>query len=212
MKKYHDIRREYGNETLDESNVQANPLEQFKKWFEQVLAIESDDPTAMVLATVDEYNVPDTRVVLLKELAEDGFVFYTNYLSDKGKQIEHNPHAAINFYWAKCVRQVTIRGEIVKLSRDHAEAYFASRPIGSQVSAHASIQSAVIIERHVLEEKMAKLTKQFEGQQVPCPDYWGGYKLIPTEIEFFQGRDSRLHDRLRYRLVEGNWIIERLSP
>lgn len=212
MKKYHDIRREYGSEVLDESHIQQDPLEQFKKWFEQVLAIESDDPTAMVLATVDDTNRPDTRVVLLKELTQDGFVFYSNYLSDKAKQIENNPNAAINFYWPKCARQVVIRGSIVKLPREYAEAYFASRPIGSQLSTHASIQSQVIADRKILDEKMIALEKRFQGKQVPCPDYWGGYQLIPTEIEFFQGRDSRLHDRIRYRLVDDAWIIERLSP
>jgi len=212
MKNYHDIRREYGNEVLDEAHIQQNPLEQFKKWFEQVIAIESEDPTAMVLATVDQDNVPDTRVVLLKELAEDGFVFYTNYLSDKAKQIEHNHYAAINFYWAKCARQVVIRGKIDKLSREHAEAYFASRPVASQISAHASIQSEVIADRKALEDKMHQCEQRFKEQLVPCPEYWGGYKLIPFEIEFFQGRDSRLHDRIRYRLVQGTWLIERLSP
>jgi len=212
MQKYHDIRREYGDNSLDEKTVLLEPIAQFKKWFEEVLKIETEDPTAMVLATVDAQNRPDTRILLLKELAQAGFIFYTNYQSEKGKQIALHPFGAINFYWEKCARQVRIRGEIKKISREHSEAYFATRPIGSKLSALASKQSNTIKNRKILEDKMQALQSKYHEKDIPCPDYWGGYILVPNEVEFFQGRDSRLHDRIKYQLVNNEWIIERLSP
>ena len=212
MQKYHDIRREYGDKGLNEQDVLADPMLQFKKWFEEAIHVEESDPTAMVLATVDERQCPDTRILLLKELATDGFIFYTNYQSAKAKQVLHNQCGAINFYWSKSARQVRVRGHIEKLSRDYAESYFASRPLGSQLSALASQQSCVLKNRLVLEKNIEKLQQQYEGKEVVCPEHWGGYKLVPFEVEFFQGRDSRLHDRLRYILREKKWILERLYP
>lgn len=212
MQKYHDIRREYGSSGISEQDVLADPLQQFKKWFDEVVKVETEDPTAMVLATVDAANHPDTRVLLLKELTKDGFVFYTNYHSAKAQQLAINPYAALNFYWAKCVRQVRVRGVLHKIAFADSQAYFASRPRSSQLAALASNQSSVIPNRQYLEDKVQALTNEYENKPIPCPDNWGGYKLVPDEVEFFQGRDSRLHDRIRYCLVNGHWRIERLAP
>jgi pyridoxamine 5'-phosphate oxidase len=212
MQKYHEIRREYGKLGISEQDVLADPQQQFKKWFDEAIKVEQEDPTAMVLATVDDKNRPDTRVLLLKELREDGFIFYTNYQSIKAHQLAHNPYAALNFYWAKCARQVRVRGLIRKISAKDSEAYFATRPFTSQLAALASEQSQVIPNREFLEDKMQALSAQYQDKPVPCPSNWGGYILTPDEYEFFQGRDSRLHDRIAYQKAKGQWRIRRLSP
>ena len=207
-----DIRRDYGDLILNEDSAAIDPIEQFKLWFEEVLKNEKNDPTAMVLSTVDEDGHPDSRVVLLKGLEEDNFVFYTNYQSTKALQIENNPFAAINFFWPQMARQVRIRGQVKKVSNKQSDAYFASRPIKSQLSALASPQSKPIIDRSVLEKAFDDLMKQQEHQDIIRPTYWGGYMIIPTEIEFWQGRDNRLHDRIHYYRQEGKWLHRRLAP
>lgn len=206
----YSLRREYGNKSLSEGDVLPDPFAQFKVWLSEVLSTDYPDSTAMVLATTDENAHPDARVVLLKGV-DQGFIFYTNYQSTKGKQIEHMPVGALNFYWAFMARQIRIRGSIEQLSRSENEAYFSSRPRESQISSTVSPQSHVIENRAVLESKI-KAFSQSAPAEIPCPPYWGGYRLIPTEFEFYQGRDARASDRLRYLKINEIWHIERLAP
>lgn len=205
-------RREYGNQALDKASVSPNPFIQFERWLKDAAAIIDMDPNAMVLATVDDQGAPDTRVVLLKEFNTDGFVFFTNYNSPKSIQAEKSGHAALNFYWAPLARQVRIKGTIVKTSAVESDAYFASRPRDSQLSAHASEQSAVISSRAELENKLNEIAKKYEHHPVPRPAHWGGFRVIPSEFEFFQGRDNRLNDRIRYQKINNEWKIDLLSP
>lgn len=207
-----DIRRDYGELSLSEESVFPDPVAQFKLWFEEVLKNERNDPTAMVLSTADEQGRPDSRVVLLKGLDEGNFVFYTNYQSAKAIQLHQNPYAALNFYWPEMARQVRIRGRIKKVSREQSDQYFLSRPINSQYSAIISHQSQEIIDRTILETALNDLIKREQQDAVVRPEYWGGYMIIPDEIEFWQGRDNRLHDRIQYFLQEGKWIHRRLAP
>ncbi len=207
-----DIRREYGELTLQEGVVAADPLVQFNDWFTEVLANEKNDPTAMVLATVDEHGHPDTRVVLLKGIDEGQFVFYTNYESAKAEQLAHNTHAALNFFWPQMARQVRIRGTVSKVSAERSDLYFSSRPLKSQYSATISLQSRVVASRSVLEQSLTELLNQHQEKALSRPEYWGGYQLKPSEIEFWQGRDNRLHDRIHYAVHNGNWQIRRLAP
>jgi pyridoxamine 5'-phosphate oxidase len=182
-------------------------------WYEQALAAIPILPNAMTLATATRGGVPSARVVLMKDFDDDGFVFYTNYVSRKSRELDENPVAALSFYWAELERQVRITGRVTKTAREESEVYFRTRPRDSQLGAWASEQSAVISSREILEENMERLVKQYEGREVPLPSYWGGYRLVPDIIEFWQGRASRLHDRLRYtRQSNGEWLIERLSP
>ncbi len=207
-----DIRREYGNLSLNEASAVACPFTQFEQWFAEVLETEKSDPTAMVLSTVDEQGYPDARVVLLKGLEENAFVFYTNYQSTKALHLQKNPHAALTFYWPQMSRQIRVRGVVEKISPDQSDIYFASRPPLSQLSAISSPQSKIISGRDVLEARLKELNLQYKDKQVPRPQHWGGYKLLPSEIEFWQGRDNRLHDRLRYLLAEAQWSVQRLAP
>lgn len=207
-----DIRRDYGELNLDEQLIHENPIEQFKTWFAEVLAEEPHDPTAMVLSTVDEQGFPDSRVVLLKGIDEDSFVFYTNYKSVKGIQLEHNPHAALNFYWPHMARQVRIRGVIAKVKPEISDNYFSSRPLYSQIGAVISPQSQKINDRAFLEDALQKLVQNQEQQTIARPNHWGGYSLVPQEIEFWQGRDNRLHDRIAYCRQNNIWIHQRLAP
>ncbi len=207
-----DIRRDYGELSLSEESVQSEPIAQFKRWFDDVLQNEKNDPTAMVLATVDEKGCPDTRVVLLKGLEEGNFLFYTNYQSAKAIQINNNPYAALNFYWPQMARQVRIRGRVKKVSREQSDAYFSSRPIKSQFSAIISHQSQELINRAVLEHALNDLIEQHGQKPIVRPDNWGGYMIIPEEIEFWQGRDNRLHDRIHYFRQGDSWLIRRLAP
>lgn len=206
-----DIRRDYGELTLDEQTIHDNPIEQFKLWFDEVLAVEPHDPTAMVLSTIDEQGFPDSRVVLLKGLEDDNFVFYTNYHSSKGLQLAKNPQAALNFYWPHMARQVRIRGLVEQLSPQHSDEYFASRPPLSQLSAIVSPQSQIIKNRAVLEEALEHLTSD-KPQTISRPAHWGGYRLLPQTIEFWQGRDNRLHDRVAYCRQNNVWSHARLAP
>jgi pyridoxamine 5'-phosphate oxidase len=208
-----DSNREHKPAELTESEVDPNPFKQFQIWFEQAVAAGSKLPNAMTLATATLSGVPSARMVLLKGFDERGFVFYTNYESQKGLELEENPVAALNFYWAALDRQVRITGHTTKTTREESEEYFHTRPPDSQLGAWVSRQSQVIGSREALEEKMRQLMADYDGKQIPLPPYWGGYRLSPISIEFWQNRASRLHDRLRYtRLDNGNWLIERLSP
>lgn len=199
-------------EPLLESNVEADPFKQFQKWFERALAAGSKLPNAMTLATATARGVPSARMVLLKDFDERGFVFYTNYESDKGRELDENPVAALVFYWAELDRQVRVTGPVTKTSGQESDEYFHTRPIDSQLGAWASNQSRVIAGRDVLEKRMEEMASKYEGKTVPLPPYWGGYRVSPTVIEFWQNREGRLHDRIRYRLADGRWLIERLSP
>jgi pyridoxamine 5'-phosphate oxidase len=206
------IRRDYGKFSLTKEDACASPFKQFQLWFAEILSIEHQDPTAMVLSTVDAEGHPDSRVVLLKGFDDDGFIFYTNYESTKSEQIATNPHVALNFYWPQMTRQVRIRGKIVRVSEAQSDEYFASRPHSSQLSAIASPQSKEITNRTDLEAILNRLLQQHQNSPVPRPKHWGGYKVIPYEMEFFQGRDNRLHDRLQYCLQNKRWIIRCLAP
>lgn len=199
--------------SLDEKEVDASPFKQFAEWFKQAEAAVPILPNAMTLATATNDRVPSARMVLLKDFDERGFVFYTNYESQKAKELDANPVASLDFYWAELGRQVRITGTAVRTSREESEAYFHTRPIDSQLGAWASNQSQVISNREVLERRMEELLKQYEGKQIPLPPYWGGYRVAPFVFEFWQSRPSRLHDRIRYRLAGGGeWVIERLAP
>jgi len=211
--KISDIRSDYKKHKLDEKHVLNNPIKQFEKWFEEALVSAVMEPTAMNLATVSKSNTPASRIVLLKDIANDGFVFYTNYQSNKGKELEENPQAALTFFWPELERQVRIQGVVEKVSKEKSEAYFKSRPRESQIGAWASPQSAVIADRKILEDREKQLSDRFaKNEDLPKPEQWGGYLLKPLAMEFWQGRPSRLHDRLIYTLETNNWKISRLAP
>jgi pyridoxamine 5'-phosphate oxidase len=208
-----DLRRNYTRAGLNETEADSNPFTQFQTWFDQALAADLPEPNAMTLATATPEGKPSARIVLLKGFDEDGFVFYTNYASQKGQQLADNPWASLVFWWAELERQVRIDGRVEKVSKQESEEYFASRPLGSRLGAWASPQSQVISSRVVIEDKIAELEPKYEEETIPKPPNWGGYRLIPTEIEFWQGRPNRLHDRLRYRQQgDGSWLRERLAP
>lgn len=208
-----DIRREYERTGLSEEDLAPNPVEQFGRWLAQAMEVDPQEFTAMTLATADREGRPSARIVLLKGWDERGFVFYTNYESRKGRELDENPRAALVFYWAALDRQVRIEGTVEKTSWEESEAYFHSRPLGAQIGACASRQSLPLPRREDLEQAVRELEERFGGGEVPLPDFWGGYRVVPGLFEFWQGRRSRLHDRLCYvRLPEGGWRIERLSP
>jgi pyridoxamine 5'-phosphate oxidase len=195
------------------ASIDPSPIRQFQTWCAEVRAqgVSEQDVISMTLATAAKDGQPSARVVLLKSFDERGFVFYTNYQSRKGKELAENPLASLLFYWPQLWRQVRIEGSVEKISAAESEEYFQSRPLGSKLGAWASNQSQVVEDRETLEARFAELEKRF-GEQVPRPEHWGGYRLRPNSIEFWQGRDNRLHDRLRYRLQEDVWLIERLGP
>jgi pyridoxamine 5'-phosphate oxidase len=199
---------------LNKTNVDANPIRQFRNWFDEARAhgMSEQDAISMTLATATKEGNPDARIVLLKSFDDGGFVFYTNYQSRKANELSENPRACLLFYWAKVWRQVRIHGAVEKVSTEESEAYFQSRPLGSKLGAWASNQSSVIAGRESLAARFAEFQQRF-GQDVPRPPHWGGYRLKPAAIEFWQGQENRLHDRLRYRLQDdGTWLIERLGP
>lgn len=208
-----DIRKDYRLQSLSEDDVAANPLQQFTTWWNDVLISEISEPNAMTLATASSDGLPSARIVLLKGFDEKGFVFFTNYNSFKGLQLQENPRACLVFFWKELERQVRIIGVIEKLPAQDNDEYFNSRPEGSRISAIVSPQSQVIENREWLERQAAQASDQLSGKTIPRPDHWGGYRVRPAIIEFWQGRANRLHDRIQYSLNEnGNWIIERLAP
>ena len=207
------LRSNYALSGLHETDLLGNPFQQFQLWLEQAIAAELPEPNAMTLATLSEQGKPIARMVLLKGLDEKGFVFYTNYDSAKGKQLTETDSAALVFWWAGLERQVRVEGTVEKVSSEESDAYFQSRPKASQLGAWASPQSQVIENRDVLEKRLAQLEEKYATEKVPRPPHWGGFRVIPTAIEFWQGRPSRLHDRIRYELDEkGDWFYQRLAP
>ena len=209
-----DLRQDYRRQSLNIEDVAADPIAQFKKWFDEVLQAQILEPNAMTLATATADGKPSARVVLLKDVDNQGFTFFTNYESRKGEQISANPYAALCFCWLELERQIRIEGSIERIEEDKSDAYFHSRPVGSRIGAWTSPQSQVIENRTFLENREAALKTQFdtEGGHVSRPKHWGGYILKPTMIEFWQGRSSRLHDRIRYVFENNGWAIERLAP
>ncbi len=207
-----DLRQDYHSNQLGEQDILLDPMKQFEKWFEEAMAAKIYEPNVMTLATADKSGRPNARIVLLKGFDEKGFSFYTNYLSQKGKELRKNPYACLVFFWAEMERQVRIEGLVEKLDKTVSEEYFHSRPFGSQIGAIASPQSQTINSRAELEQKVSELSQQYEGKTVPKPSHWGGYLVKPTCIEFWQGRSSRLHDRIQYKLTGQDWKIERLAP
>ncbi len=210
------LREEYSSASLELGDAPEKPIELFEQWMQEALQAKLPEPNAMTLATCKPGGLPAARVVLLKGLSNKGFIFYTNYNSDKGQELAVNPRAALVFLWLELQRQVRIEGIVEKLAPADSEAYFQSRPKGSQIGAVASPQSSVIAGREILEEKVKRLELEYADQeQLPCPDHWGGYIVKPTRIEFWKGRASRLHDRLVYTSLEGGeelWKVERLAP
>ena len=206
------MRSEYTREALAEADVDPDPVVQFRRWFEQASQAGLLEPTAMTLATATPDGRPSARMVLLRGFDERGFCFYTNYESRKGAELAANPRAALVFWWGELERQVRIEGRVERTSRGESEAYFSSRPPGSQLSAAASPQSQVIDDRAILERRVAELATIHQDGQLPLPDFWGGYRVVHEVVEFWQGRPNRLHDRLRYRRAGDGWQIERLAP
>lgn len=208
-----EIRKEYTKASLDVKDVASNPVEQFNTWFNEALKAEVPEPNAMTLSTVDGHGKPSARIVLLKGVERDRFLFYTNHQSQKGKELDTNPACALTFFWPELERQVRVSGIAGRVDTKIAEAYFQSRPRGSQVGAWASPQSSIIKNRELLEERVKEIEKRFADKSIlPKPNQWGGYEIVPFEIEFWQGRSSRLHDRIVYFLKEGKWLVHRLAP
>lgn len=208
-----NIRLEYARHSLSEQDVHIDPINQFKTWMEEALDAKVMEPTAMNLATSSPDGVPTSRIMLLKEVNEKGFVFFSNYQSSKGKQLEANPVCALNFFWSELERQVRVQGTVEKISKEESEKYFQSRPKSSQIGAWTSPQSTIIENRKILEEREALLAEKYKDQEVlPKPEQWGGYLVKPFVVEFWQGRPSRLHDRIVYTLKDNSWKINRLAP
>lgn len=206
------LREDYRRATLDVGDVAADPLDQFRRWFREAQDVQVHEPNAMALATADADGYPNVRMVLLKEATERGFVFFTDYRSIKGLELAVNARGALCFWWGPLERQVRLRGPIARISSEDSAAYFVQRPRGSRLGAWASAQSSVLASRETLERKHAELDAQYPGEDVPLPPHWGGFQLAPESYEFWQGRSSRLHDRIRYRQDGTQWVIERLSP
>ncbi|WP_077919243.1 pyridoxamine 5'-phosphate oxidase [Spirosoma sp. 209] len=207
-----DLRKEYTLNGLDVDDVSSDPLTQFRLWFDAALGSGVPEPNAMHVSTITADGRPDGRIVLLKDISAGGFVFYTNYESRKGRDLTERPVAALTFFYPELERQIRIEGHVEKVSAAESDAYFASRPRGSQIGAWVSNQSSVITDRDTLEKRQQELEAQFAGQPIPRPPHWGGFRVIPDQIEFWQGRPSRLHDRIRYRKDGQDWLIDRLSP
>ena len=219
-----DIRKDYKLASLEEADVASNPIDQFTRWWNEAVASQIDEVNAMTLATVNAAGVPAARIVLLKGYNPEGFIFFTNYESDKGKNLAQNPNAALVFFWKELERQIRIEGTVQKVSAEESDRYFNSRPASSRIGAWASPQSAVIENRLVIEQTGERYSSIFANDSIERPDHWGGYIVKPISIEFWQGRSSRLHDRIRYKLetsdynaatdtrTDANWKIERLAP
>jgi pyridoxamine 5'-phosphate oxidase len=207
-----DLRRDYALARLDEANVSTDPIAQFERWFAEALEAKVMEPNAMALATATREGSPSVRMVLLKGVDQRGFAFFTDYRSQKGVELSSNPRAALVFYWSELERQVRVTGRVSTIAPEETEAYFRTRPLSSRLGAWSSHQSQVIPDRAVLEEKARQVAQRYPGEDVPLPPYWGGYRITPEIIEFWQGRQSRLHDRIRYRRDSEAWGMERLSP
>lgn len=208
-----DIRKDYKLKALLESQAEKNPIDQFTRWWQEAMAAEIDEVNAMTLATASPAGIPDARIVLLKEYDARGFVFFTNYTSTKGHQLEENPQAALVFFWKELERQVRISGKVEKVSDAESDQYYNSRPEGSRIGAWASPQSKAIESREWLDKEDLKFREVFKSKPILRPAHWGGYRVKPVRIEFWQGRSNRLHDRLQYTLnQQGSWTIERLAP
>ncbi|CAA0090942.1 Pyridoxine/pyridoxamine 5'-phosphate oxidase [Halioglobus japonicus] len=211
--RYEQFRREYTAAGLSRDMLDACPMRQFETWLEQAIAAELNDPTAMVLGTVDEHGAPWQRIVLLKGLSQGGFVFYTNYDSDKARAIERDPRVSIHFPWNVLDRQVIATGTAQKISSTESAAYFATRPRESQIAAWASRQSQAIADRAALEMRAQQMRDRFGDGEIPMPEFWGGYRVLPARLEFWQGGEHRLHDRFVYRRgAQREWVIEQLQP
>jgi pyridoxamine 5'-phosphate oxidase len=207
-----NLRKEYSHASLSEEDVDPNPIKQFAKWFDEALNAKIPEPNAMSVATATAKGRPSSRILLIKEFNEHGFVWFTNYASRKGQELSENPYAALLFHWVELERQVRIEGRVERISTTDSDAYFQSRPLQSRLGAHASSQSQPIANRQALETQFTQAEKQL-GDHPPRPEHWGGYRLIPDSIEFWQGRSSRLHDRILYtRMGDGRWLHQRLQP
>lgn len=205
------LRRDYSRQELSKSTAAADPFVQFANWFEEYLNSQPLEPNAMVLSTVNGDGWPSSRIVLLKGFDPNGFVFFTNYESRKARHLGENPNAALHFFWPELERQIEVRGTAAKVSREESESYFASRPLESRIGAWASKQSSVLANREELEKKIIETRGKF-GDDIPCPSFWGGFRIVPDYLEFWQGRPSRLHDRILYSRGIDGWGISRLSP
>lgn len=210
--KISDIRKDYTKDTLNLNELEVNPISQFKKWFDKALKSDVLEANAMILSTVTPDGIPQGRVLLLKEVDEKGFTFFSNYNSSKGKDLSSNPMASMTFFWPELEQQIRITGSVNKINSESSKAYFESRPRGSQISALASPQSEMIISRNSLSEEVGRIEKTYEGKDIPMPKSWGGYLLVPIKIEFWQGRSSRLHDRFLYQKINDEWRICQLAP
>lgn len=206
------LRAEYAGTPLLEDLVEPDPVDQFRIWFQQVVELDIPLSNACTLATATSDGMPSARVVLLKDFDDRGFTFYTSYVGAKARNLEANPLAELNFWWKELARQVRIAGSVTRVSAEESDAYFATRPRDSNLSAMASVQSSVVANRRVLEKRVQAVREANDGAELIRPDTWGGYRLAPTAVEFWQGRENRLHDRIRYRLADGDWVIERLAP
>ena len=207
-----DLRKDYALAGLAEKDLARDPFRQFEKWFSEAEAAKVAEPNAMILATATRDGRPSTRTVLLKSVDGRGFVFYSNYESRKGRELDANPRASLLFPWISLERQVIVEGTVAKVAREESEAYFHARPRASQLGAWVSAQSTIISDRRVLDDSLKALEQKYAGQEVPLPPHWGGWRLTPENVEFWQGRRNRLHDRLRYRREKDGWIVERLAP
>lgn len=207
-----DIRNDYKLHSLDEADIAPDPFDQFSKWWDEVIKSGVDEANAMTLATATPDGIPSARIVLLKGFDERGFIFYTNYNSHKGKELAANANAALVFFWRELERQVRIEGKVIKTSEAESKEYFNSRPAGSRIGAIVSPQSTPIQNRASLETKYSEVQASYEHKEIPLPSHWGGYIVQPTLFEFWQGRPSRLHDRIQYELENGSWQIKRLAP